>query len=99
MRRKSLRRRVRYIRADRRWRSSRYTSRLARITGAACQPRSLGKTSHLSECSVSVVITCYNHAKFLPDAVRSVAAQMIAAREVIIVDDGSTDETADVAGK
>jgi len=43
--------------------------------------------------SVSVVITAYNHARWLPEAVESVRAQTHSPIELIVVDDGSTDET------
>ena len=42
---------------------------------------------------VSVIIPCYNYGRFLPEAVASVQAQTMADLEVIVVDDGSTDET------
>lgn len=47
--------------------------------------------------SVSVVITCYNHARFLGEAIESVRSQDYAASELLVVDDGSTDDTAEVA--
>ncbi len=47
--------------------------------------------------SVSVVITCYNQGQFLREAVESVLAQSYRSFEIIIVDDGSTDNTAQVA--
>ncbi|MBI5696869.1 MAG: glycosyltransferase family 2 protein [Nitrospirae bacterium] len=47
--------------------------------------------------SVSVIIPCYNYARFLPAAVESVCAQTFRGFEIIIVDDGSPDDTAGVA--
>jgi glycosyltransferase involved in cell wall biosynthesis len=41
--------------------------------------------------SVAVIITTYNHAAFLDDAIRSVICQSVPADEIIVVDDGSTD--------
>ena len=46
---------------------------------------------------VSVVIPTYNRAELLPRAVDSVIAQTVSDWEVIIVDDGSTDQTPLVA--
>lgn len=46
---------------------------------------------------VSVVVPCYNRAEYLGEALGSAFAQEYAPFEVVVVDDGSTDGSADVA--
>jgi glycosyltransferase involved in cell wall biosynthesis len=46
---------------------------------------------------MSVVIPCYNQGRFLGDALGSVRAATTRPVEVIVVDDGSTDDTSEVA--
>jgi hypothetical protein len=46
---------------------------------------------------VTVVIPCYGQAEFLPATLASVCAQTCAELEIVIVDDGSPDDTAEVA--
>lgn len=48
---------------------------------------------------VAIVIPCYRYAKMLPDAVRSAVAQTWPKLHIVIVDDGSPDETATVAAE
>ncbi len=49
--------------------------------------------------SVSVVVPCYNYATFLPEALRSALGQEGVQVEVIVVDDASSDDSAEVAEK
>ncbi len=51
----------------------------------------------MGEPVVSVIIPCYNQAKFLGEAIESVVRQNYRRFEVIVVDDGSIDGTAEVA--
>lgn len=45
----------------------------------------------------SIIVCTYNYAHFLKDALRTLAAQTIQDFELVIVDDGSTDNTEEVA--
>lgn len=52
-----------------------------------------------SRVDVSVVIPTHNHAHFLPQTLESVKKQTYAQFEVIVVDNGSTDNTRDVISR
>jgi glycosyltransferase involved in cell wall biosynthesis len=45
---------------------------------------------------VSVIVPAYNYGRFVGDALRSILTQSVRELEVIVIDDGSTDETPEV---
>ena len=43
--------------------------------------------------TLSVVVTNYNHARYLPTALRCILGQSVQPLEVLVIDDGSTDNS------
>jgi hypothetical protein len=50
-------------------------------------------------CEITAIIPTYNRAQLLPRAIESILNQSRPPEQVIIVDDGSTDETREVCGR
>ena len=48
---------------------------------------------------ISIIIPCFNQGHFLADAIESVLAQDVESKEVIVVDDGSTDNCREVTNR
>ena len=55
--------------------------------------------SSMQEPLITVVIPCYNQGHFLAQAIESILSQSHKNVEIIVVDDGSTDNTREVAGR
>ena len=53
----------------------------------------------MTEQLVSVILPTYNRSPFLPAAFRAIASQQLTSWELVVVDDGSTDDTRDVVAR
>ena len=53
----------------------------------------------MSNTIISIIVPCYNQGKYLDDALSSVLSQTYSNWECIIVNDGSTDNTKEIANK
>lgn len=53
----------------------------------------------MTEPSVAVIVRAHNHGRYLAEAVDSVRSQSRPADEIVVVDDGSRDETAEVLAR
>jgi len=63
----------------------------------ACRAAKSARTgAAMATPAVSVIVPTFNRARFVPEAIASVIDQSWTDRELIIVDDGSTDDTAEV---
>ena len=60
-------------------------------------PLEPGTRSDNEAAGVSVVMPAYNAERYIADALRSIRAQTVSCRDIIVIDDGSTDGTVAVA--
>src|SRR5215470_14886168 len=70
---------------------------IALVSTAESGPSSLRSEIRPSRAPLTVIIPAYNEAASLEDTIRSVQLQTLPPEEIIVIDDCSTDETAEVA--
>jgi glycosyltransferase involved in cell wall biosynthesis len=58
-----------------------------------------GSRPHDGSPLVSIVILCHNYGRFLGEAIESALAQTYSNLEILVLDDGSTDESLEVAAR
>ena len=70
------------------------------VRGSESTPAEARAERHANDAAtIGVVVTTYNHAHFLEDALVSVVNQTRPADRIVVVDDGSTDEPAAVVAR
>jgi biofilm PGA synthesis N-glycosyltransferase PgaC len=69
----------------------------ALATVAELRPSALRRELRAARAPLTVIIPAYNEADSLADTIRSVQGQTLPPEEIIVIDDCSTDDTADVA--
>jgi glycosyltransferase involved in cell wall biosynthesis len=68
-------------------------------SGEARPQKEASAERDLPETSVGIIIPCHNYGHFLAEAIKSALSQTFKTAEIIVVDDSSTDDTAEVAAR
>jgi glycosyltransferase involved in cell wall biosynthesis len=71
-------------------------TRRALVDPGSAEPVHVEESSRQDSPLVSVVIPSHNHARFIREAIASVERQTYANIELVVIDDGSTDDSASV---
>src|SRR5690349_3902585 len=61
--------------------------------GRAVKPKFVGEDTGMQRAPVSVVIPTFNRGDLVCDAINSALAQTLVPRQIIVIDDGSKDDT------
>jgi hypothetical protein len=67
-----------------------------RQSAASGSPVPAAPVADRPQALVSVILPVYNGARFIAEAVQSIVSQQYGSLEIIVVDDGSTDDTAEI---
>ena len=70
-----------------------------RVISVISLPSTVFLRQDIASMKISTVITLYNLEKYIDDAIRSVLGQIRQSDEIIVVDDSSTDGSADIVTK
>lgn len=81
------------------WQYYQQVKQLPRTTELLLAPRLYQPVEANDNSLVSVIITAYNYGHYLEQAINSVLQQTHAAKEIIVIDDGSTDQTQELLAR